>query len=325
LAVGNHDGTAEPPCRWTIEPELAARQRLPCHLEPLLDRFQPDLIHLHNIMNPAVLEWANHHRAVVTVQDHRCFCPGPGKWRHGREVCQAPLTWTRCLNCLGDESYARRVFPLTQERLALLHHLPIIVLSEYMRSELVATGISRRQVEVIPPFVHRLDPTPPSSSEPCALFVGRLVAAKGVFDTLEAYRRSGLTFPLLFAGTGSARRHLEREGARVLGWQNRAALAELYGRARVIIMPSRWQEPFGIVGLEALSLETPVAAWTSGGVGEWHPDENLPDWGDVDALTDSIRQAVDGSVSPSPRYAAPALMARLEDVYREGSDHAFYP
>ena len=38
-------------------------------------------------------------------------------------------------------------------------------------------------------------------------------------------------------------------------------------------MPSRWQEPFGIVGLEALTLGTAVAAWDSGGVREWHPRE----------------------------------------------------
>ena len=60
-----------------------------------------------------------------------------------------------------------------------------------------------------------------------------------------------------------------------LGWFDRRRLSAAYRRAAVLVMPSRWQEPFGIVGLEALTLGTPVAVWDSGGVRERHPGGEL--------------------------------------------------
>jgi glycosyltransferase involved in cell wall biosynthesis len=79
-------------------------------------------------------------------------------------------------------------------------------------------------------------------------------------------------------------------------------------------MPSRWQEPFGIAGLEALSLGVPVVAWDSGGIREWHPGP-LVAWGDVAGLARALGAAIGSTAAPPAGFAPARLMARLERVY----------
>jgi glycosyltransferase involved in cell wall biosynthesis len=102
-------------------------------------------------------------------------------------------------------------------------------------------------------------------------------------------------------------------GFRVTGWLDRAAVAEALARSSAVILAPRWQEPFGIAGLEALTMGVPVAAWHSGGIAEWHPAP--VEYGDVDALAASLRSLV-GTTARSPEgFDRPTLMARLRSVY----------
>jgi glycosyltransferase involved in cell wall biosynthesis len=301
LAVERDDGSAPAPCRVVIGF---------AELDRLADG--ADLVHVHNALDPALLGWAADRGAVATVQDHRSFCPGRGKLTLAGATCSAPMDRTLCAACFDDAAYHARIHDVTDARLAALRRMRgVVVLSEYMRRELALVGVDTR---VIPPFVHALAPAAPSG-EPCVLFVGRLVAAKGVDDAVRAHALSGVAIPLVFAGSGSLRNTLTTH--EVLGWLDRAALAAAYARARAVVLPSRWQEPFGIAGLEALSLGIPVAAWQSGGVEEWHPGgELLVAWGDVDALAQAIARAVEAPpAAPRRAFEREALMAALETLY----------
>jgi glycosyltransferase involved in cell wall biosynthesis len=82
-------------------------------------------------------------------------------------------------------------------------------------------------------------------------------------------------------------------------------------------MPSRWQEPFGIAGLEAACLGVPVVAYRSGGIPEWHPGDGLVEWGDVPALARALSSQA-GRRSPPPRsQSREALMDLLLTRYAE--------
>jgi glycosyltransferase involved in cell wall biosynthesis len=91
-------------------------------------------------------------------------------------------------------------------------------------------------------------------------------------------------------------------------------LPRLLRRARALLMPSRWQEPFGIAGLEALSFGVPVVAWESGGMSEWHQGPLVP-WGDVAGLARRLRDAVETRASMPSGFERARLMAHLERVY----------
>jgi len=224
----------------------------------------------------------------------------------------------QCARCFDDRAYFERIFAATSGRLAGLNGLRLTVLSKYMKRELAAVGVPAERIHVIPPFVHGLDRFAEADGPPCVLFAGRLVAAKGVWDAAKARRLSGVGLPLVFAGTGTERNRLEAAGFEVTGWLGHPQLSALYRRAAVLVFPPRWQEPFGISGLEALSMGVPVAAWESGGVSEWHPGGDLlVPWGDVDALAGAIRCAVGRRAEAPVGFDAGELMEKLFQVYEQ--------
>jgi len=321
LAVGRDDGSATAPCSTEMISGLDAPDRQPvgAKLDELAGSFSPDIIHMHNCMNPEALEWAasaSGRLRVATVQDHRSFCPGRGKLTLAGLVCTNAMSPDVCAECFTDDDYAQRITSVTTERLAALQRFDrLIVLSHYMKRELAAVGVTPERITVIPPFVHGLDANAPLSGPPCVLFAGRLVQAKGVDDALAAWRMSEIDLPLVFAGSGTERQRLEDTGCEVLGWIAHEEMSAVYRRARVVLMPSRWQEPFGIVGLEALSLGVPVVAWNSGGIADWYPG-TLPAWGDLAALAGALRAAIGQPAQLPAGFSRQSAMDQLLSTYR---------
>jgi glycosyltransferase involved in cell wall biosynthesis len=296
FAAGRDDGSAQLACPVEILRGLDAG--LVAGLEALARDFRPDVVHVHN----------------ATVQDHRSFCPGRGKLTLAGEVCREPMRRALCASCFTDAGYHARIHGVTEERLAALSRMrKVIVLSRYMQRSLAELGVD---AAVVPPFVHGLDPAARAEGAPCVLFAGRVVAAKGVADAVEAWRRARTELPLVVSGTGAERARWEGE-VELSGWLPHARMSALYRRARALVMPSRWQEPFGIVGLEALTMGVPVAAWESGGVAEWHPGGALlVRWGDVDALSEALARAIDGPrAAPPAGFERAALTDRLLALY----------
>ena len=62
------------------------------------------------------------------------------------------------------------------------------------------------------------------------------------------------------------------EQVEFLGWVSRQSLDVEYTRARVVVVPSRWPEPFGMIGLEAMNHARPTIAFRVGGIPDWLED-----------------------------------------------------
>ncbi len=282
-----------------------------------------DVIHLSNVMNPVVIARAvDTRRAVVTVQDHRVFCPAMGKILPDGKRCEQVMGDDVCRACLPDDDYRRKMLALTRERFeAIKGARRIIALSCYMAREMEAAGSP--SVLVLPPWfaADQASPVPGSGF----LLGGRLVSHKAPEDGWRAWRQSGTEAPLRVAGEGPLQQRLE--GTEQLGWLDQATLQDELHRARALLFPARWQEPFGIIGAQALAQGTPVVVARSGGVEEWAIEGCiLVPAGDISAMAEAV-QRLDrdpevalalgeaGRSSIAWRFDRTAITAELSTVY----------
>lgn len=164
--------------------------------------------------------------------------------------------------------------------------------------------------------VHPEAPMPIPTSSPVLLCLGRLHVTKG-FDV--AMRAFGLLAPssparLVVAGDGPARPELEqlatelgiRDRVTFTGWQPAERTAELVDAATIVLMPSRWQEPFGLVAAEAAQRGRPVVASRVGGLPEII----------VDGATGHLVPPEDSAALAA---AITSLLSRPEVVVRQGT------
>ncbi|PYK31518.1 MAG: glycosyl transferase family 1 [Verrucomicrobia bacterium] len=111
------------------------------------------------------------------------------------------------------------------------------------------------------------------------VFVGRLVSDKGadlLLRALAILQRDGLTPDLTIVGSGPEKQTLRRLAAELAldrqvtftGKLSGTALAETLNRHRILAVPSRWAEPFGLVALEGIACGCVVAGSRDGGLKE---------------------------------------------------------
>jgi len=131
----------------------------------------------------------------------------------------------------------------------------------------------------------------PSEPEDYLLVVCELVRHKRVDLALEAARRAGVRVKVVGGGADEQRlRALYGQHAEFLGRIGDAALADLYARARALVMPN--VEEFGITAVEAQASGRPVVAAAGGGALETVVDGEtgvLVPPGDVEALAAVLR------------------------------------
>ncbi|HEX2808830.1 MAG TPA: glycosyltransferase, partial [Kineosporiaceae bacterium] len=114
------------------------------------------------------------------------------------------------------------------------------------------------------------------AKEDMLLFLGRLHPDKGVHLAIDAARAARL--PIVVAGKCSEpverkyfRTHIEpRLGpdVTIFGSADAAAKRDLLARAAALVFPILWDEPFGMVMIEAMACGTPVVALRRGSVPE---------------------------------------------------------
>ena len=111
------------------------------------------------------------------------------------------------------------------------------------------------------------------------IFVGRLVSDKGVdllLHALEILKSGGVPSDLTIVGSGPEEANLRKLAAELgleaqvtfAGQKSGAELAQLLNQHLVLVVPSRWAEPFGVVALEGIACGCAVIGSQDGGLKE---------------------------------------------------------
>jgi len=137
--------------------------------------------------------------------------------------------------------------------------------------------LGRIEMTVIPNFTEpaRFPPVP-FEQRSGVVFVGRLSPEKGVEHVLEAAKLSP-DIPFTVAGDGPLADRVNAAAAELgnldyPGFVENTGSRSLLSNARVCVLPSLWNEPGSLVGLEAMAEGTPVISYRRGGLAEYVTD-----------------------------------------------------
>jgi glycogen(starch) synthase len=233
--------------------DIAAITRIRHRLAELRERFAPDMVHLN--------------------------FSGPGAYYHLATAGVRPCPWLVTIHQLLPESASSRDSVMGRMLRAadwvtaisgcVLENVRSLSAEVTARSSVIYNGLE-------PPGV---TPAPLRSDPPVLLCLGRLVPEKG-FDVaiagLPSLRERFPGIRMVVAGDGPTRADLEQLAASVhvaeavdfVGWVAPDRVPALINSATVVVVPSRWEEPFGLVALEAALMERPVVAAQVGGLPE---------------------------------------------------------
>jgi glycosyltransferase involved in cell wall biosynthesis len=250
-------------------------------LKKVLRRFRPDVVHVHNtfpVVSPSILYACRDERVpvVVTLHNYKLLCASGDFFRDG-EVCHdcaggnpAPAVVHRCYRgsvmATIPTVVAARVHRRAWRNLVAAY----IFISDSQRRLLAAMDLDPERVFV----KHNLVPYEGTAGEPRdrqVAYVGRLDHAKGLPLLLRAWDRYRQTagddaLRLVIAGGGPLDDEVRRWAAgrpsvELAGHLPRQDCFDLIARSRAVLLPSQWEETFGLVVVEAMAAGVaPVAA-----------------------------------------------------------------
>lgn len=294
--------------------------------------FRPDVVHFHQLNN-LELEARVLTEFPATKTFHVFdYCPSGTKFHHALDRnCTVPTSAA----CVARQGYLRCTLSKrpsvwwSQYRLASRlnkqsrEYQRIIVASDFVKREALRTGYEESRVSVVPYFTSM----PGRVLQPRAnhvLFAGRLVREKGVDLLFDALAKIAGDWTCTVVGDGMAAAKLRAHAAalgitarvRFAGWLTGDALAAEFDAASVVAVPSRWPEPFGIVGIEAMAHRRPVVAFRVGGI---------PDWLDHDVSGFAIEPFDTGEFSERLQwlFSRPADAARMGEAGRARVERDF--
>jgi glycosyltransferase involved in cell wall biosynthesis len=306
-----------------------------------LREYRPDVVHVHNtfpLVSATVLYACRDASVpvVATIHNYRLMCSSGDFMRQGA-VCHD------CMHKLPIRGAVHGCYRGSRAATA-----PLVVATIAHRkawrslvSAYVFISTAQRNLHLaldLPPdrvFVrHNMIPyrgiqlTP---RDPVVAYIGRLEQSKGVRLLMAAWDRylgssHGPGLRLVIAGTGSldcevAAWASARPSVETLGLIPPGQVRELTSRTRAVLVPSVWEEPFGLVVIEAMAAGTPAIAAGHGSFPELVTpgvDGVLFRPGDPDALA----RAVADVAAHREKYESYGRRARETYEQRFNPDHS---
>ena len=235
------------------------------YVNEVLQIEKPDVVSCHNLAGWSVAVWDEIRRAGIPViqvlHDMYLACANSNMFK-GDHPCER-----QCLSC-------RLLRSQHPEKSGQVN--AVVGISQSILTRFTQLGYFQKAEKRV---IHntRSIPTPPAkrarkAGEPLKIgYLGTLSKIKGVEWLLDQFQSLDTNATLSIGGRGQAdyEAHLKsistKPSVNFLGQMNSN---DFYAMIDVLVVPSLWQEPLGMVAIEALAHHVPVIAHKTGGLQE---------------------------------------------------------
>jgi glycosyltransferase involved in cell wall biosynthesis len=217
-------------------------------------------------------------KIIKSFHDYKMIYVGTGYNRITLQRMRDPIGWHSVLGCITRDAFTRKLkFENVWRKKKLLAEInkmdAIEIHTEDMKQTLIRNGIFPDKMYWNPPWAQKVKESDIKSEPDVILFVGNLMRGKGLHLLLRALKNVKKNYKLNIAGDGYQKEALQKYAIRhkinavFLGYVPKEKLADLYQSSLFVVFPSIL-EPFGFVGVEAMSYKRPIVAFDSGGLSE---------------------------------------------------------
>ena len=259
-----------------------------------LRSFAPDAVYVHKLADLSAIGAlvGSGVPLVRMVHDHDIYCMRSYKYDYfTREICTRAVGPHCVFPCLATVARNREPgFPLKwvsypdKKREVELNRRfnRMVVVTTYMRDELLNNGFDPARIEIHAPVPRMGDPGLRSSfsDRNLIMYAGQIIRGKGVDVLLESLALLDINFECVILGDGNQRAHCEAL-SRKLGLADRVTfkgfvaqeeLKTYYRECSAVALSSLWPEPIATIGLEVMRYALPIVAFDAGGIKDWLVD-----------------------------------------------------
>jgi glycosyltransferase involved in cell wall biosynthesis len=316
-----------------------------------LAEFDPDVVYVHKMADLRVIQaLVDSGRPLVRmVHDHDIYCMRSYKYDYfTRKICTRAAGPACIFPCLASVvknnsggfplkwvSYSAKMREIELNK----QFRRMVVVTEYMRDELLNNGFTKDRIEIHAPVPRMGDPDLRStfSDRNLILYAGQIIRGKGVDVLLESLAKVKSKFECIILGDGNHKAYCEALSKK-LGLDDRVhfkgfipqeELKAYYRECSVVALSSVWPEPIATIGLEVMRYALPVVGFDAGGIKDWLKDGDngyLVPWMNRDVFAQRLDELLQdkekaktlgesGFEFVSERYDFPSYIVDLEQMF----------
>ncbi|WP_111669237.1 glycosyltransferase family 4 protein [Algoriphagus litoralis] len=239
-------------------------------VKQILAKENPDIVSCHNLAGWSVSVWDVIHASktpiVQVLHDLYLLCPNSNMFK-GQTPCTHQCTTCKLLRFSHSKKSAKVN--------------AVVGISQNILSRFTSAGYFKKAANYVVYNTRAIDeparkPFRRKNQKLIIGYIGTLSPIKGVEWLIDQFKTLGFSSHLFIAGKGETayEKRLKKAGdghsIEFLGYQNSQ---EFFTKIDVLVVPSLWQEPLGMVAIEALAHHIPVIANKAGGLQETIQDQ----------------------------------------------------
>ena len=278
-------------------------------LKVKINDFKPDVVQIQNLypfISPAIIKLVKKLNIplVMRCPNYRLFCP-TGLHLDGQgTVCEQCLSGLRELNCITKNcenswfksfGYAVRNFTARTFWGITTNVDVYIVQTEFQKQKFITNGIPPEKLFVVPGLTPSISQNIEQTDARVVSFIGRDSEEKGIREFIEAAAHlPDIEFKVIgsYSQDYELLKAASSKNVTWTGFIGGEALDQLFGEARIVVVPGKWYEGFPNVITRAMKHGKPVITSDLGAMASIIDHQNnglLVPPGDALALVDAIK------------------------------------